>query len=85
MLCTTSHRVAALDEPKQQPILLFHGHFRDQQIPMFRTFAVLLALLSSAMAHGYVGGIAIDGKWYAGNQPNNYKGWSSAFCYAIIR
>ena len=38
---------------------------------------VLLTLflsLSRVSAHGYVSEIAIDGKWYAGNQPNNYKG-----------
>ncbi|KAH8091368.1 glycosyl hydrolase family 61-domain-containing protein [Cristinia sonorae] len=35
----------------------------------------LAATLPSAVyAHGFLGQVAIDGKWYAGNVPNNYKG-----------
>ena len=34
----------------------------------------LLGLVSVVLGHGYVSGIAIDGTWYAGNVPNNYKG-----------
>ncbi|KAI0809001.1 glycosyl hydrolase family 61-domain-containing protein [Irpex lacteus] len=38
------------------------------------TFFFLLFTLQYVSAHGYVDGIAIDGTWYAGNVPNNYKG-----------
>ncbi|KAI0344324.1 hypothetical protein BDW22DRAFT_1355695 [Trametopsis cervina] len=43
------------------------------QILFFIFFAFLCALQRVA-AHGYVSQIAIDGTWYAGNVPNNYKG-----------
>ena len=38
------------------------------------TLALIFAFLPLVSAHGYVKAIAIDGQWYAGNQPNNYKG-----------
>ncbi|GJE89425.1 glycoside hydrolase family 61 protein [Phanerochaete sordida] len=38
------------------------------------TFLSLSLFISLAHAHGYVKSIAIDGQWYAGNIPNNYKG-----------
>lgn len=40
-------------------------------------FVILFSILSVihyVAAHGYVSEIAIDGTWYAGNLPNNYKG-----------
>ncbi|TCD66356.1 hypothetical protein EIP91_001462 [Steccherinum ochraceum] len=42
----------------------------------FDVISVLLlaSSLTSVYAHGFVGQVAIDGKWYAGNVPNNYKG-----------
>lgn len=40
----------------------------------FSLFAT--TFISSVSAHGYLGGIGIDGTWYAGNTPNNYKGSS---------
>ncbi|KIP01552.1 glycoside hydrolase family 61 protein [Phlebiopsis gigantea 11061_1 CR5-6] len=40
----------------------------------YLALAVLFAFLPFVAAHGYVSAIAIDGQWYAGNQPNNYKG-----------
>ena len=36
----------------------------------------LLIIAQYVAAHGYVDGIAIDGTWYAGSAPNNYKGES---------
>lgn len=42
--------------------------------------AVLFAFLPFVAAHGYVSAIAIDGQWYAGNQPNNYKGELRLLC-----
>ena len=44
------------------------------------TVLSLSLFISLAHAHGYVKAIAIDGTWYAGNQPNNYQG---ALCCAI--
>lgn len=43
---------------------------------LFALYLSLFAttLISSVSAHGYLGGIAIDGTWYAGNVPNNYAG-----------
>lgn len=38
------------------------------------TLFSLSLFVSLAHAHGYVKAIAIDGTWYAGNQPNNYQG-----------
>ena len=38
------------------------------------TLAFVFAFLPLVAAHGYVSAIGIDGTWYAGNQPNNYKG-----------
>lgn len=37
-------------------------------------FLSLIAVAPSVFAHGFLGQVAIDGKWYAGNVPNNYKG-----------
>ena len=42
----------------------------------YTSLAFLFAFLPFVAAHGYVSAIAIDGQWYAGNQPNNYKGVS---------
>lgn len=36
--------------------------------------ASLLATLPSVYAHGFLGQVGIDGTFYAGNVPNNYKG-----------
>ncbi|THH28726.1 hypothetical protein EUX98_g5466 [Antrodiella citrinella] len=42
---------------------------------MFSALSVaLLATLPSVYAHGFLGQIGIDGKFYAGNVPNNYIG-----------
>ena len=43
---------------------------------LFLAFFFLLAAVQYVKAHGYVDGIAVDGTWYAGNVPNNYKGVS---------
>ncbi|KAI0089795.1 glycosyl hydrolase family 61-domain-containing protein [Irpex rosettiformis] len=40
----------------------------------FFLFFLLLVVVQYVNAHGYVDGIAVDGTWYAGNVPNNYKG-----------
>ncbi|KAI0075703.1 hypothetical protein K474DRAFT_1366211 [Panus rudis PR-1116 ss-1] len=37
-------------------------------------FFSILAVAPSVYAHGFLGQVAVDGKWYAGNVPNNYQG-----------
>lgn len=34
----------------------------------------LLSVLPSTIAHGFLGQVAIDGNWYAGNVPGSSKG-----------
>ena len=41
---------------------------------LFILLAILFTLVPFVSAHGYVKAIAIDGQWYSGNPPNNYKG-----------
>jgi len=41
---------------------------------LFLTLFSILSAIHYVAAHGYVSEIAIDGTWYAGNLPNNYKG-----------
>ena len=47
----------------------------------FLSATCLLTLLPSAVAHGFLSGVTIDGTAYQGNVPNNFKGeflWSGA-------
>jgi hypothetical protein len=42
----------------------------------------LFFTLQCVIAHGFVGQMSVDGTWYAGNKPNNYKGTTvSLRCY----
>ncbi|KAI0697469.1 glycosyl hydrolase family 61-domain-containing protein [Cytidiella melzeri] len=41
---------------------------------IFLAIFFFVSAVKHVAAHGYVGQIAIDGTWYAGNVPNNYAG-----------
>ena len=42
--------------------------------PILFFFTSFIFVVPSVLAHGYVSQVSIDGKAYAGNVPNNYKG-----------